>query len=155
MATFCLMIPLIFIISGFLSTIEGIRFKFIVLYTFFKKIFIFLLNLMPKLFWIASTKMREETNLGKTMLFNCYPDWTLYKEVNNSHWEKKIVVKLTFVTSFETTKGTENFASNVVEKTVTVMTSESLQIVFSFNLILIPFYRKSTAKKWNLKSEER
>ena len=68
--------------------------------------------------------MREETNLGKTMLFNCYPEWTLYKEVNNSHWEKKIVVKLTFVTSFETTKGTENFASNVVEKTVTVMTSE-------------------------------
>ena len=75
--------------------------------------------------------MREETNLGTTMNFNCYPDWTLYKEVNNSHWEKEIVVKLTFVISFETTEGTENFTSDVVERTVRVMTYERPQIAFS------------------------
>lgn len=55
---------------------------------------------------------------------DCYGRWNLYKQMNNSHWDKEIVIKITITASLETTNATESSASTVIEHAVSVMHSE-------------------------------
>ena len=55
---------------------------------------------------------------------DCYGRWNLYKQMNNSHWDKEIVIKITITASLETTNATESSASTVIEHAVSVMHCE-------------------------------
>ena len=57
---------------------------------------------------------------------DCYGRWNLYKQMNNSHWDKEIVIKITITASLETTNVTESSASSVIEHAVSVMHCEWL-----------------------------
>ena len=58
--------------------------------------------------------------LVKYFNYSCAPNWKLYQEMNNTHWDKEVFIKLTLVSIVETTNGAENIASTIIQHTITV-----------------------------------
>ena len=77
--------------------------------------------------------------LVKYFNFSCAPNWKLYQEMNNTHWDKEVIIKLTLVSIVETTNGAENIASTIIQHTITVKIYNMLCSHLNVKCLFLPY----------------